>query len=35
MQKSISQHRSADTSSPSSVPLLDVNRGNAPLREEF
>jgi hypothetical protein len=35
MQKSISQHRSVDTSSPSSVPLLDVNRGNAPLREEF
>jgi dTDP-4-amino-4,6-dideoxygalactose transaminase len=35
MQKSISQHRSVPTSSPSSVPLLDVNRGNAPLREEF
>lgn len=35
MHKSISQHRNVDCSSPSSVPLLDVNRGNAALREEF
>ncbi len=35
MHKSIPQHRNVDCSAPSSVPLLDVNRGNAALREEF
>ncbi len=35
MHKSIPQRRNVDCSAPSSVPLLDVNRGNAALREEF
>jgi dTDP-4-amino-4,6-dideoxygalactose transaminase len=35
MHKSIPQHRNVDCSAPSSVPLLDVNRSNAALREEF
>ena len=35
MHKSIPQHRNVDCAAPRSVPLLDVNRGNAALREEF
>jgi dTDP-4-amino-4,6-dideoxygalactose transaminase len=35
MPKPISQHRTPDSGPPRSVPLLDVNRSNAALREEF
>jgi dTDP-4-amino-4,6-dideoxygalactose transaminase len=35
MQKSILPHPSAESFIPTSVPLLDINRGNAALREEF
>ncbi|MCH5375708.1 MAG: DegT/DnrJ/EryC1/StrS family aminotransferase, partial [Planctomycetes bacterium] len=35
MKKNAPQHPSADSALPTSVPLLDISRGNAPLRDEF